>query len=39
MSYGFAYKPNQKGTPFGAAHYCWSQLVDEWYCFSTSDDW
>lgn len=39
MSYGFAYKPNQKGTPFGAARYRLFRLGNEWYWFRASDDW
>lgn len=39
MSYGFVYKPNQKGTPFGAARYRLFRLGDDWYWFRASDDW
>jgi hypothetical protein len=39
MSYGFAHKPNQKGTPFGAARYCFFTLGNNWYWFCASDDW
>jgi hypothetical protein len=39
MSYGFAYRPNGEGTPFGAAEYRVSALVGEWYWFQASDDW
>ena len=39
MSYGFCFKPNTKGTPFGAAHYRICHLVDDWYWFHASDDW
>jgi hypothetical protein len=39
MSYGFAYKPNQKGTPFGAARYRLFRLGNDWYWFRASDDW
>lgn len=39
MSYGFAYQPNPKGTPFGAAHYRVSSLGNDWYWFRASDDW
>lgn len=39
MSYGFAYKPNQSGTPFGAARYRLFTLGGDWYCFEASDDW
>jgi hypothetical protein len=36
MSYGFAYRPNPQGTPFGAAHYAFHSLRDEWYWFCAS---
>jgi hypothetical protein len=39
MSYGFAYKPNAKGTPFGNSHYRVSHIVGDWYVFSASNDW
>ena len=39
MSYGFAYKPNQQGTPFGAARYRLFRLGDDWHWFRVSDDW
>ena len=39
MSYGFAYRPNQKGTPFGAARYRLFRLGNDWYWFRASDDW
>ena len=39
MSYGFAYKPNPKGTPFGNSHYGLSHIVGDWYFFSASNDW
>lgn len=39
MSYGFAYKPNQQGTPFGAAHYWVFRLGNDWYWFRASNDW
>lgn len=38
MSYGFVYKPNQNGTPFGSAGYCVFPLGDDWYWFKVSDD-
>jgi hypothetical protein len=38
MSYGFAYKPNPKGTPFGRAGYELSQVTGDWYIFSASND-
>lgn len=39
MSYGFAYKPNTEGSPFGNAHYHTDRLVEDWYYFQVSDDW
>ena len=39
MSYGFAYKPNAEGTPFGASRYRVFRLGDDWYWFRVSDDW
>ncbi len=39
MSYGFCYKPNAHGTPFGAAHYRTFRLGAGWYWFRASDDW
>jgi hypothetical protein len=38
MSYGFAFQPNKKGTPFGNARYEAWPLVGEWYVFAVSDD-
>jgi hypothetical protein len=38
MSYGFAYKPNRDGSPFGAAHYRRYRIVGDWYGFIASDD-
>jgi hypothetical protein len=38
-SYGFAYRPNGQGTPFGAAHYLVRPLGRGWYWFQASDDW
>ncbi len=37
-SYGFAYRPNRKGSPFGAAGYQVFELSDDWYWFRVSDD-
>ena len=39
MSYGFAYQPNPKGTPFGATRYRVFPLGNDWYWFRASDDW
>ncbi len=38
MSYGFVYRPNPKGTPFGNSGYRYSHVVGDWYCFSASND-
>lgn len=38
MSYGFAFRPNRQGTPFGNAGYRRWRLFGEWYFFATSDD-
>jgi hypothetical protein len=38
MSYGFAYRPNAEGTPFGRATYRYSHVVGDWYEFSASND-
>ena len=39
MSYGFAFRPNGQGTPFGNAHYRHRHLFGDWYVFAASDDW
>lgn len=39
ISYGFAYRPNKDGSPFGNAKYHLSRLNKDWYFFSASDDW
>ena len=38
-SYGFAFRPNDIGTPFGWAHYQVVHLFSDWYVFSASDDY
>jgi hypothetical protein len=38
MSYGFAYRPNAVGSPFGRAGYRVSRLAGDWYVFRASDD-
>ena len=38
MSFGFAYKPNLKTSPFGGAGYELSKVSEDWYYFSVSDD-
>jgi hypothetical protein len=37
LSFGFAYKPNPNGSPFGR-HYSQSHLIGDWYVFSDDDD-
>jgi hypothetical protein len=39
MSYGFAFRPNGRGTPFGNAHYRQCRLFGDWYVFAASNDW
>jgi hypothetical protein len=39
MSYGFAFRPNPKRTPFGSARYRVTHVTGDWYSFSASDDW
>jgi len=39
ISYGFAYKPNASGTPFGAAGCQLFRLGNDWYWFRASDDY
>lgn len=39
MSYGFAFKPNVQGTPFGNAKYRRRHLFGDWFMFAASDDW
>ena len=39
LSYGFAYKPNTNGSPFGAARYRAYPLLGDWYWFQASNDW
>jgi hypothetical protein len=38
MSYGFAFRPNGQGSPFGGSSYRLSHLFGEWYAFSVSND-
>jgi hypothetical protein len=38
MSYGFAYRPNADGSPFGGARYGRWRLFGDWYWFRASDD-
>jgi hypothetical protein len=39
MHYGFAYRPNPEGSPFGRAGYRLSRMSADWYSFSVSDDY
>jgi hypothetical protein len=39
MSYGFAFRPNGRGAPFGNARYRQRHLFGDWYAFAASDDW
>lgn len=38
MSYGFAFRPNTAGCPFGRKGYTTIWLFGDWYWFSVSDD-
>jgi hypothetical protein len=37
VSYGFAYRPNQAGCPFGDQRYAVWHLVGDWYTFQASE--
>ena len=39
LSYGFAYRPNRQGSPFGGARYGVYRLYGDWYWFRASNDW
>ena len=39
MSYGFAYRPNAEGTPFGSARLQLGRIGGGWYWFKASNDW
>ena len=39
ISYGFCYRPNSEGLPFGAACYSLSRLSHDWYSFAASNDY
>ena len=39
MSYGFAFRPNREGSPFGNAGYRLFRMTGDWYGFSASNDW
>jgi hypothetical protein len=36
MTYGFSYRPNQAGSPFGDEKYALSHVVGDWYSFQAS---
>jgi hypothetical protein len=38
-SFGFAYRPNAEGSPFGDACYELHHLSGDWYSFAASDEW
>ena len=38
VSYGFAFRPNQKGSPYGNTAYSHFHLFGDWYTFSASND-
>ena len=38
MSYGFAFRPNGKGSLFGNSRYSQRHLFGDWYVFAASDD-
>jgi hypothetical protein len=37
MSYGFCYRPNREGSPFGDGKYAVSHVVGDWYIFQASE--
>lgn len=39
MSFGFAFQPDQKTSPFGGARYKLSRITGKWYYFSVSNDY
>ena len=39
MSYGFVYRPNPDGTPFGASRYLVRRIRGDWHWFQASNDW
>lgn len=39
ISYGFAFRPNRKGSPFGNASYSDSRINGDWYVFRASNDY
>jgi hypothetical protein len=39
MSYGFAHRPNEEGSPFGNSKYNLSHMAGDWHRFSASNDW
>ena len=39
ISFGFCYRPNSEGSPFGASGYRTFRLGDGWYWFRANNDW
>jgi hypothetical protein len=37
MTYGFCYRPNSEGSPFGDGKYALAHVVGEWYAFQASE--
>jgi hypothetical protein len=37
MTYGFSYRPNQVGSPFGDEKYTLTHIIGDWYSFQASD--
>jgi hypothetical protein len=38
-SYGFVYRPNLYGSPFGNAYYVIRPITKDWYWFQANNDW
>jgi hypothetical protein len=37
MTYGFSYRPNRAGSPFGDEKYALAHIVGDWYAFQASE--
>ena len=37
MTYGFCYRPNREGSPFGDGKYALAHVVGDWYAFQASE--
>ena len=37
MAYGFCYRPNREGSPFGDGKYAFAHVVGDWYAFQASE--